>query len=350
MTPRANDQPETVTVPQPRYSVWHTLRSLNRAQIMAMALLFFGFIGIASTGWYIVNSLDERSRAAVSGGTASMAWLPNNVQLPVNSQASMNLQLNSGAQVVDGIQAIVNISGVAAQNVTFTPSVPNTLEVAVSEVVSSGTGSQLRLALVSTNPTQGYTTQNNTVTLGTLSFLVPSPGTLNLSFDTNRTKVVQHTTSADVLAIPANGMLTFFVPNTPAPTPTPTTTPTPTATPRPTPTPTATPRPTPTPTATPQPTATATPNPTPVPVEGEEIIKIPKAELKINQYGLHRLTVEATSNKAPESRLKVNNFGRLYFSSSKQTYSRTFWTWKKPSVITVEGNWGGYLTVPVTKI
>ena len=56
-----------------------------------------------------------------------------------------------------------------------------------------------------------------------------------------------------------------LIPDTAAPTPSPTATPTPTDAPTPTPLPTATPTPTPTPTATPTPTPTATPTPTPTP-------------------------------------------------------------------------------------
>ncbi|MFC1649612.1 carbohydrate binding domain-containing protein [Patescibacteria group bacterium] len=92
-----------------------------------------------------------------------------------------------------------------------------------------------------------------------------------------------------------------------------------------------------------QPTLTLTPTITPTPTG--ETITVLEAKLEKRFRVLKRLKVKARSSRAPAATLTVEDFGRLEYKDG--IYSRTFWTTKTPTDITVTSDSGASVKAPV---
>ncbi len=220
----------------------------------------------------VKRSSDNRQRAATSTGTARFLFtIPGgSTSFAAGSQVTMTLSASgTGQSQVDGFQLVANITGAVPSAMTFTPATVNGLTRVLPS--ADGTrpaftditnGKQLTVVYLGANQTP-YNANGGTVTLGTITFTAPENGTITVSIDQTKSKILQTVTGTDLLSL--QSPTEFSVATRVSPTPTASSTPRP-VTPTPTVMPTATPRPvTPTPTA--MPTATprpATPTPSPI--------------------------------------------------------------------------------------
>lgn len=195
-------------------------------------LIVFALLTAVAFGIYSVQKPKEivPNQAATQSGTVSLNLLPSTSTLATGAQTvSMTVSLPGGTSV-DGFQVFATISGTIPSDLAFTPSTPTGTQMVLNEFQKTATTANLKLAFITQNPQSPYTA--STANLGQFTFTAPASGQMVIAFDNTLTKVVQNSSSQDVLSIPQTATYTFGA----SPSPTATANPAATATPTPTPT------------------------------------------------------------------------------------------------------------------
>lgn len=178
-------------------------------QIAVGAVLVIGLV--AGLG-ILKYSQDLRQKAAVSTGTATLTLSPSGNDLPAGQKATVDILFNSQTDSVDGVQIEAVVGGTVPSDIAFSPATVAGLNTIVQtfEPESSGSSNKkLVLAMLTSNPTQPYTTNSTQVKLGTLTFTAPASGSMTVTFNSTATLSTKNGTGADILKTPTNRTFNF---------------------------------------------------------------------------------------------------------------------------------------------
>jgi hypothetical protein len=206
-------------------------------------VLFFALTVLTSSGLLLAlvsgqRAQDIRPEATVAQGIAQVRFSPQSTTLPVGSHSvPVLIYLGTSNPKIDGIQLNLLLQG-SIENVQFTPNAPTGLTLQLQRLTQPNpTEHQVMLAFLTSNPLQPFQGGVADFSIGTLTFTVLQPGTVELQVEPLLSKIVETDTHTDLLAPSAPMHLTFTSPSTPTATPAIRVSPTPipqqTATPRP---------------------------------------------------------------------------------------------------------------------
>jgi hypothetical protein len=273
-------------------------------QLFGIILLLVLLVGIGVAVYLSKTSQDTRQRAS-EAGIVDVTLSPQTSTYTSTDQATVQVMVDSGPNIVkvEKLQfTIANISGDIPNDLSFTLApIPGVIKITTA-LIDTATGKRLDATL--SNPSNSYSTNGETLPMGSFRFTPKSSGSMNIVFDPSFAQTFKGIQGNEIIRLGGAGDYIFSIPSptpaltiTPIPavtstlrvqspqqsstqlsatssTPTPVPTPTPTliaqslaeVTPAPTSTPTPIPTPTPSPTNTQESlsvTPTATPTPTP---------------------------------------------------------------------------------------
>lgn len=205
-------------------------------RFITASLIVFALITAVALGVYTTQNPKPiiQNQAAVQNGTANFHLTPTTSNLVAgSSNIAIDVFLPNGVNV-DGFQVMASLTGTVPSDLTFTPQVPDGMQMVLNELTKTSGSAVLKLAFITQSPQSPY--YRDSTYLGRFYFTAPASGQMTLSFDNTFTKIVKNGNSEDIAAIPTGAVYTFGTASTtPSPTgsanPAATTTPTPTATP-----------------------------------------------------------------------------------------------------------------------
>ncbi len=180
------------------------------------------------------RSFDFRKRAATNNGTVVVSLKPGTSQLSPSTSQVIELQTNTGDANVIGYELFIDFTGSVPANLVYTPTDPSGLSTATYFIDQTSTGKRLTIGLLAPVGNPKFSTANTTITLGKISFTAPATGDMTVSFDSQLSRSLLHTSDpnntvqTDVLKVPERYVYTFGQNSTPLPTARPSVLPTPT--------------------------------------------------------------------------------------------------------------------------
>lgn len=167
-----------------------------------------GIVGLFVVGALLANS--ARIDFSVADLVAQVVLSPASGQFAPGSTQTITLKADSGGLDIDGFQVFVHITGTIPSNLAFaaTDHEADGLHVSTSAILDETGGKLFRFLSVTKDATVPYKT-SSLITLGTFTFTTPASGQAVFTFDPSLTKIVQHTTSANVAIIPSASTYTF---------------------------------------------------------------------------------------------------------------------------------------------
>lgn len=144
-------------------------------------------------------------RTASSFGTTPIASIlfesPTGKTIKPNELSTISMSVTGlGERNVDGIQVIVTLSGSVPPDVTFQSATILGMSPILQSVSGTGDATTVTLIQVSTNPLAPLNTHGQQTLLGTLQFTSPASGSLTLTVDPVRTKILETSTAINLIS------------------------------------------------------------------------------------------------------------------------------------------------------
>lgn len=176
--------------------------------LTVIGLSVFALVALVSIA--LIAILSSRGGDFVAGEVAPITLNPSGGSITPSANGTIVLRAGTGGAAVDGFQVFLDISGSLPANLTFTPTdlTSRGLKSIVSTLDTTTSGRLLRLLFITSDPTTPFTS-TTPVDLGSFSFTAPASGQMVFTFDTSRTKITQHDTTANIAGIPAPTTYSF---------------------------------------------------------------------------------------------------------------------------------------------
>ncbi len=213
--------------------------------LLGLGLILAAIVGVVAVG---KNTLDNRNMASTGSGTVTLGFNPGSSYVAPNTQKTIQLQTNTGFEQIFGYEIVIDFTGTVPTDFVYTPASVAGISTAPDPTdtplvfVPTATGKRLSFGLLTPiSPRTAFSTNNGTVTVGSISFTAPASGSMKVAIEPQLSRAIRFnatstdTTETDVLKTPTDVVYTFGSAPTIAPTPTPMASVPPSSTPTPTP-------------------------------------------------------------------------------------------------------------------
>ncbi|MBL8015319.1 MAG: hypothetical protein JNK26_03985 [Candidatus Doudnabacteria bacterium] len=192
------------------------VRSNKRNQMLFYALVTGCIVLVLALGLYVFTLISRGDLDfSVAGEVANITLTPTGGTMTPNISQSIIMKANTGGAAVDGFQVFMDITGTIPADIDFVPANLSTqgLNLIIADIVDkTGGGKELKMLFITKDPLQPFTS-TAMLELGRFTFTAPASGNMGLAFNTTLTKIIEHSSGANLAAYPTAQTYTFTAPS-----------------------------------------------------------------------------------------------------------------------------------------